>query len=65
MEIVEITIGSLENETACGEGRIQTELIKYVKNKLFNWLTSLFKRCLNEEVAEAWKIGFMSVIHKK
>ena len=48
IEIVEISIAGLKNETACGEG-IKTELIKYGTGKIFYLLRSLFERCLNGE----------------
>jgi hypothetical protein len=63
--MVDIAIASLKNRTACGEGGVQTELIKYGTRKLFNLLRSLFEICLNGEVPETWKIGLISVIHKK
>ena len=66
IEIVETAISSLKNGTACGEGGVQTEIIKCGTRKLFNLLRGLFGGCLNgEELPETWKIGFISVIHKK
>ena len=63
---VEMAISSLKNGTACGEGGIQVELIKCGTRKLFELLRNLFERCLNgEEVPQQWKIGLISVIHKK
>ena len=60
-ERVKIATASPKNGTACGEGGVQTELIKHGTRKLFNLLRSLN----GEGVPEKWKIGLISAIHKK
>jgi hypothetical protein len=65
IEIVKMTIESLKINI-CGFWGVPAELLKSGSKKLYELLREIFERCLNgKEVANDWKIGRISAIHKK
>jgi hypothetical protein len=66
IEIVTRTIKSLKCNTLCGVGEVPAELLKSGTEKLYELLRRIFERCLNgDEIPNAWKIGYISAVHKK
>ena len=66
IEIVKMTIKSLKCNKSCGVGRVPAELLKSGSEKLYELLRRIFERCLNgDEIPNDWKIGHISIIHKK
>ena len=64
--VVTEAIKKLKNGRSSGPEGIPAELIKHGSNKLHERLRRLMERCLNgEEIPEDWKLGYISVIHKK
>ena len=66
IEIVKMTIKSLKCNKSCGVGGVPAELLKSGTEKLYELLRRICERCLNGgEIPNDWKIGHISVIHKK
>jgi len=66
IEIVKMTIKSLQNNTSCGVGGVPAELLKSGTERLYELLRQIFERCLNgDRIPNELKIGHISVIHKK
>jgi len=65
-EIVKMTIKSLKSNTPCGVGGVPAELQKSGTEKLHELVRQIFERFLKgDEIPNDWKIGHISVIHKK
>ena len=65
-EIVKMTIKSLKTNTSCGVGGEPAELLKSGTERLYESLRQIFELCLNgDKIPNDWKIGHISVIHKK
>ena len=66
IETLKTTIKFLKNNTSCEFGGVPAELLKSGTERLYNLLRQIFKPCLNgDESPNDWKIGHISVIHKK
>jgi len=66
IEIVKMTIKSLKSNTSCGVRGVPAELLKSGTERLYELLRQIFESCLNgDENPNDWKIGHISVIHKK
>jgi hypothetical protein len=66
IEAIKTTMKFLKSNTSCGFGWVPAELLKSLTERLYELLRQFFERCLNgDEELNDWKIGHISVIHKK